>query len=234
MKSGSEISTPFFVVAIVIGMCFFLTPGARAQVAPQMIITWQAYGSYVPPQYKDKSLPNQESKLTASLELLLNGKPINLSGQTIYWYLNDSLIDSGVGEQYIIFSPFGTAPAFLNLEAELPSYNGNLLIHQIQIPLVSPKAVIEAPHPTGQFFGNPITLQGTPYFFYTSDPATLSYAWSVNGQTSAAAENPQTLQISLDPATPSGSSLNISLAITNPNDSLSGNDSTNVIYVKQL
>jgi len=207
----------------------------RAQSAtPQMIVTWQAYGSYVPPQYGGKALPNQESRLTASLELLLNGKPIDLSNQTVYWYLNDVLIDSDTGAQYIVFSPFGTPPAFLNLRAELPNYNGTLLIHDVEIPLVSPKAVIETPHPQGQFSGNSLTIQGTPYFFYTSDPGALSYGWSVNGQTSAGAENPQILRIELPLATPSGSSFAVSLTITNPNDNTFENDSTNVVYVKQL
>ena len=199
-----------------------------------MVVTWQAYGSYIPPQYADKALPNQESKLTASLTLLVNGKLVDLSGQTIYWYLNDVLIASGIGKQYIVFSPFGTAPAYLTLKAELPSYNGNILIHEVQIPLISPKAIIEAPHPTGQFSGNPITLEATPYFFYTGNPGTLSYTWSVNGQTSAAAEDPQTLQLNIDPATPSGSSFDVLLTIIDPNSSMTGDDSTNVVYVKQL
>ncbi len=208
---------------------------ARAQsTEPQMVITWKAYGSYVPPTYADKALPNQESRLTASLMLLSNGKPVDLSYQTIYWYLNNTLISSGIGDQSIIFSPFGKAPAFLNLEAELPSYNGATLTHSIQIPLVNPKAVIEAPHPSGQSSENPVVLQGTPYFFYVSDPGELSYTWSVNGQNPSAAENPQTLQISLDPSTPSGSSLNIGLTIANPNDRTSAQDSTTVIYIKQL
>lgn len=221
------------LAAIIFAAALSLSVHAQS-ATPQMVVTWQAYGSYVPPGYADKALPNQESEITASLALILNGKSIDLSRQTIYWYLDNTLIGSGVGKQYIIFSPFGTAPAFLTLEAELPSYNGSLLIHQIQIPLVNPKAVIEAPHPSGQFSGNPITIRGTPYFFYISDPKTLSYSWLVNDQTSASAENPQTLQINLDPATPSGSLLDISLTITNPNDSMSSGDSTDVVYVKQL
>jgi hypothetical protein len=220
------------IVSVILTMAFSLK--TNAQAVPQMIVTWQAYGSYIPPGYADKALPNQESELMASLTLLSNGKPVDLSNQTIYWYLDDTLIGNSIGEQHIIFSPFGTAPAFLTLKAELPNYNGTLLIHQIQIPLISPKAVIEAPHPASQFSENPITLQGTPYFFYVSDPSALSYTWSVNDQASAAAENPQTLQINLDPATPSGSSFNVSLTIINSQDSVSGNDSTNVVYVKQL
>ena len=229
-----RIKTSWFIFVAVI-FILALSRGANAQSASlQMVITWQAYGSYVPPGYADKALPNQEAKLMASLELLSNGKPADLSGQTIYWYLNNTLIGNSIGEQHIVFSPFGTAPAFLTLKAELPSYNGNLLIQEIQIPLVDPKAVIEAPHPTGQFSKNPITLQGVPYFFYVSDPDALSYAWSVNGQTSAATENPQTLQLNLDPTTPSGSSFSASLIITDPNSSAKSSDSTNVVYVKQL
>jgi len=207
---------------------------AQSAGSPQMVVTWQAYGSYVPAKYADKALPNQSSRLTATLELIVNGKPVDLSGQTVYWYLNDNLTSSGAGKQYVVFSPFGTAPSFLTLEAELPSYNGNILTHDVQIPLVDPKAVIEAPHPSGQFSTNPITLQGIPYFFFTSDPGTLSYAWSVNGQTATAAENPQTLQINLGPTTPSGSSLLVALTINNSNNSMTGNDSTNVVYLKQL
>jgi hypothetical protein len=235
MRIGFKIFLlPLFILVIFSAAFFSPAQIASAQATPQMVVTWQAYGSYIPPSYHDKALPNQESKLTASLALFLGGKLIDLSQQTIYWYLNDVLIASGVGKQYIIFSPFGTAPAYLTLKAELPSYNGNILIHEVQIPLISPKAVIEAPHPSGQFSGNPIILTATPYFFYTADPGTLSYVWSVNSQTSAAAENPQTLQLNIDPATPSGSFFDVLLTITDPNSLMSGDDSTNIVYVKQL
>jgi len=232
MRNKIKIFSLILVVAAV-AAAFYSNTNAQS-ATPQMVVTWQAYGSYVPPQYSGKALPNQESELTASLELLLNGKPVDLSKQTIYWYLNNVLIDTGTGNQYVVFSSIGTPPAFLTLKAELPSYNGNLLMHEIEIPLVSPKAVIEAPHPSGQLSGNPITLQGTPYFFYVSDPGMLSYVWSVNNRTSSSTENPQTLNINIDPSISSGSSLDTSLTITNQSDSMSADNSTDIIYVKQL
>ncbi len=232
MKVQGKIFLSIFTGAI---LAFSLFPRANAQTAsPQMVVTWKAYGSYIPPEYGDKALPNQESRLTASLDLLVDGYPVNLSGQTIYWYLNDNLIDSGVGDQSIIFPTLGTAPGFLTLKAELPSYNGNILVHEIQIPFITPKAVIEAPHPSGQFSGNPIVLQGTPYFFYISNPGSLAYSWAVNGQTATAAENPQTLQMSIDPSTQSGATFTVTLSITNPGDGANANDSTSVVYIKQL
>lgn len=234
MRISSKIFLPLFVVVAVFGVLSLFALKTNAQSASQMVITWHAYGSYVPPSYTGKAIPNQESKISATLALVANGKPVNLSGQTIYWYLNDTLIGGGVGDTYVVFSPFGTAPAYLTLRAEIPSYNGNLLLHDVSIPLFSPKTVIEATHPSASFTNDPITLQGTPYFFYISDASALSYVWSVNGQTPAAAENPDVLQMNIDPSTPSGSSFETSLTITNPNDHVSADDSTNIIYVKSL
>jgi hypothetical protein len=120
----------------------------------------------------------------------------------------------------------------MTLKVELPNYNGNLLLHAIQIPLMQPKAVIEAQHVNGQFSANPLTLAGTPYYFNIASPSALSYQWSVNGQSPATAENPQTLQISIDAAAPSGSAFAVSLNIANPANSMSAADSANLTYVK--
>ena len=234
MRISLKFSFFSFLVIVLLGTFSLLASKTSAQAIPQMAITWHAYGSYIPSGYLGKALPNQESKISASLALIINGRSIALSGQTVYWYLNDTLIGGGTGKTYIIFSPLGTAPAYLTLRAEIPSYNGNLLMHDVQIPLINPNAVIEASHPSEQFMGTNIVLRGVPYFFYVSDPSTLSYSWSVNGETSAAKENPDVLQMNIDPSTPSGSSFNTSLTIRNTNDNTSGNDSTNIIYIKQL
>lgn len=205
-----------------------------AALGPQFLVTWQAAGSYVPPGYPDKALPNQISQISASVELISNGHLADLSGQTIYWYENDILIGGGQGTQHIVFPPIGTAPNSITLKVELPSYNGAFLIHETQIPLVQPKAVIEAQHPEGQFSNNPLLLQATPYFFNTSDPSSLAYAWSVNGASPSTAENPTILQANISPSTPSGSAFTISLTITNPADKMTANDSTELTYTKQL
>ena len=232
MKIKGRMILSIFAGAILV---FSLFSQTNAQTtSPQMVVTWKAYGSYIPPGYGDKALPNQESRLTATLDLLVNGYPANLSNQTIYWYLNNNLIDSGIGDQSIIFPTLGTAPGFFTLKAELPNYGGATLIHEVQIPFITPKAVIEAPHPSGQFSSNPIVLQGTPYFFYVSDPGALSYSWAVNGQTATTAENPQTLQMSVDPSTQSGATFTVTLSIVNPGDGANANDSTSVVYIKQL
>lgn len=223
-------------IAVIIGIFavigLFLKSQAQTTADPQFLMTWTAEGSYVPPNYIGKALPSQASRITASLALIANGQQLNLKNQTIYWYLNDTLIGGGKGAQNISFSPFGGAPNFMTLKVELPSYNGNLLLHAIQIPLVQPKAVIETQHVNGQFSANPLTLTGTPYYFNVRTPSELSYQWTVNGNQPSTSENPETLQVNLDPSTPQGTSLAISLRINNPSDSMSAVDSTNLTYVK--
>jgi hypothetical protein len=209
---------------------------ARAQTAdqPQMLITWAAQGSYVPPEYPDKALPNTTSKITASLELVSGGGVVNLSDQTIYWYENDTKIGGGQGVGSILFSPFGGAPSFVFLKAEIPSYNGNVLMHVVQIPIVQPKAVIETNHPESRFRTNPLNLRGTPYFFNVSDPSSLSYVWSVNGMSPTAAIDPQVLELSVSPGTPSGSTFAATLSVADPKMQMGATDSTNLTYAPQL
>lgn len=233
MPSSGILKKAAVVFALLAAAVLFQKTHAQTAASPQFLMTWQARGSYVPPGYVGKALPNQESRITASLALVSPaGAQLNLQNKTIYWYLNDTLIGGGVGVQTISFSPFGGAPNFMTLKAELPNYNGNLLLHAIQIPLMQPKAVIEAQHVNGQFSANPLTLVGTPYYFNVSDPSALSYQWSVNGLAPTTAENPQTLQINLDASTPSGSAFAISLAVTNAADSMSAADSVNLTYIK--
>ncbi len=233
MPPNSVLKKIITVIGLLGVIVLFQTTHAQTAAQPQFWITWTAHESYVPPGYVGKALPNQASRITASLALIsASGQQLNLNNQTIYWYLNDTLIGGGTGVQTISFTPFGGAPNFMTLKVELLSYNGNLLLHSIQIPLIQPKAVIEAQHVNGQFSTNLLTLVGTPYYFNVSDPSALSYQWSVNGQAPATAENPQILQINLDSGTPSGLSFAVALTITNPADSMSAADSTNLTYVK--
>ena len=215
-----------------------LAPAARAQTAassPTFLITWKTTGSYIPSFYAGKALPTYGSKITASLELIsAQGKALNLSGQTIYWYANDNLIGGGVGVQQVTFPPLGDAPNNLNLRVTIPNYNGSYLIHAINIPMVKPETVIYAPYPNGQFSQNPISVMALPYFFNISDPSGLAYTWSVNGQNGSNAENPEAAQITLPSGTQSGTALDVSLSVKNPNDSTIATASANLTYESRL
>jgi hypothetical protein len=230
------------VIAVTIfslGLVLFYPAGislthAQTASSPTFLVTWKAINSYVPSFYRGKALPSYGSKITASLELISNGKVIDISGQTIYWYLNEVLVGGGTGVQQVTFSPFGLPPNSLTLNVELPQYNGQYLTHSIQIPLVSPVSVIYAPYPNNTFSTNPITLNALPYFFNTASAADLSYSWSVNGQTGTNTESPQEAQITLPQGTPSGTSVAVSLSITNPVGSTVATANQSLTYQSQL
>ncbi len=230
----------FIAIALVSGGTFLLaTPAAHAQTtadtSPTFLITWKTTGSYIPSFYIGKALPTYGSQITASLELVSpQGKILNLSGQTIYWYVNNALVGGGVGIQHVTFPPIGDAPNTANLRVTIPNYNGAYLIHAINIPMVLPETVIYAPYPNGQFTQNPLTVQAIPYFFNIANPSGLSYTWSVNGQTGSNAENPETAQITLPQGTQSGTSVTASLSVENPNDSTIATANANLTYESQL
>ena len=218
---GSSVTIAVFLLLIV--------PQAHA-ANPQFLVTWKATGSYIPSAYIGKALPTYGSEITASLEMISNGKMINLSGQTIYWYLNSTLLGGGVGAQTITFPPLGEAPNAMVLEVDLPNYNGAFLIDTVAIPMVEPQAVIYAPYPSGQFSSNPVTIAAIPYFFNIGSPDNLSYSWSVNSQTGSNAENPEQAEITLPAGTTAGTSFAVSLSVENPGDSTQATAAENLIY----
>ncbi|HVM77310.1 MAG TPA: hypothetical protein VMU07_04115 [Candidatus Paceibacterota bacterium] len=201
---------------------------------PQFFITWKASGSYAPSGFSGKVLPTYGSQITASLELISGGVPLDLSGQKIFWYVNETLIGGGLGAQSITFPPIGQAPTSMTLKVELPSYRGATLIKTILIPMVPPQVVLVAPYPGGQFSANPVTLTAIPYFFNVTSSASLSYRWTVNGQSSANAENPQIAQVALPNGTAAGTSFPISVTISNAKDSTQAVATQNLVYQPSL
>lgn len=222
--------------AALIGSAAVAAP-ARAQSvsSPQFIVTWKTSGSYVPSFYPGKALPTYGSSITAYLELLSNGRLVDLSSQTIYWYLDENLVGGGVGVQSVTFPPYGEPPSTLDLKVVIPSFNGSYLVHQVEIPMVDPQAVIYAPYPGNQFTSDTATVDAIPYFFNVSNISGLTFAWSANNTAGASnAENPQEAQISIPADTPSGSLLSLSLTITNPNDSTAASATQYLTYQSVL
>lgn len=214
----------------------FPIASAYAQTAssPRMFVTWKATGDYAPIFYQGKILPSYGSKITASLEVIANGKPVDLSSQEIYWYQDEVSLGGGTGVQQMTFTPFGTPPSTLDLTVTLPQYPGGSLSQDVEIPFVDPVAVIYAPFPNDEFSTNPVTLTALPFFFDTSSTSDLSFTWAVNGQTGSNAEDPQVANISLPQGTPGGTSIDVSLSIENPVGSTAATEDESLTYQNQL
>jgi len=225
----------FYIASLlfVFSFVFFGFTKAQSLQQPQFLFSWRASNSYVPSFYNGKDLPGSQSQITASFELISGGKVVNIANQSIYWYLDDVLIGGGAGVQQITFSPFGTAPASEDLRVELPSYPGDYLIHEVNIPVMNPLVVINSPYPNNQFSGTNATATALSYFFNTQ-AANLSFVWSVNGQSGSNAENPDILQINMPAKTPSGSTIAISLQVQNSQNNQSADTSEDLTYQNQL
>ena len=215
---------------------FFSLAGAHAQTAssPQFLVTWKASGSHIPSFYAGKALPTLGSKITASLELVSNGKLVNLNSQNIYWYEDEVLVGGGQGVQQVTFSPFGAPPGSLILDVELPQYSGGYLTYAVNIPFVNPVAVIYAPYPAHEFSTDLLAVQGLPFFFYATSSDNLFYSWSVNGQTGSSTENPQVADITVPQGTPGGTNVGVSLSISNLSKSTVATANQNFTFQNQL
>jgi hypothetical protein len=231
----------FAIFTLPAALCFlfllftFLKPVHAQQAQPQFLFSWHAGNSYVPSSYKGKILPGTHSQITASFELVSGGSIVSVKNQSIYWYLDDTLIGGGVGVQQITFSPFGSAPEMETLRVELPKYAGGYLIHQTTIPIMNPSVVIDIPYPGGQFSETNATATALAYFF-NIPAADLSFLWSINGQSglNTNAGSSDVAQINIPSGTPSGSTIALSLQAQNPQNGQSANASGNLIYQKQL
>jgi hypothetical protein len=223
----------FFIFSAVL---FFSLKSASAQTAspPQFLVTWKASNSYIPAFYQGKALPAPGSKITASLELISNGKILDISSQNIYWYVDEVLVGGGAGVQQVTFPPFGAPPSSLILEVDLPQYADGSLSHTINIPFVEPLAVIAAPYPNQEFSSNPLAVEGIPFFFNATSSDNLLFNWTVNGQTGSSAENPQVADITLPQGTQSGTNINISLSIKGIVGSTIATADQNLTFQNQL
>lgn len=232
MKNDNLKPKIVILLAALASSLFIAAPLSYAQTAtnkPQVILTWKAL-TYTPPDFMGKILPTSNSRMAASVALVDGGRIVDISRETIYWYLNDNFLNGSVGLQDVSFNvPNATGGAF-DLRAEITTYSKGNQLKTVSVPVVNPEAVIELPFPSGIFYSSLISLFGQPYFFNVDDPSKLNFAWSVNGQTPSGAENPQSLNIKFG-SVPSGSNLYVSLRIQNPSNQFeSGAKSANLTY----
>lgn len=208
-----------FLKILFIGLFLSLLAFVRAdaQVAgPQAFITWKAKG-YAPTNYTGKILPGSNSPILANVEVFSGGKVINLSALTIYWYLNDRLLDRGVGLQAASFrTPQSINGGTIILRVEIPDYPGGGITSSVNIPLVTPTVVLWSPYPQDKLNSQSVQVSVLPYFFTVPDISFLTFSWAVNGKDVQTTENPQVLQVNVAQGAAPGSALDIKVSVANP------------------
>ncbi|MBM3256880.1 MAG: hypothetical protein FJY98_00920 [Candidatus Liptonbacteria bacterium] len=195
----------------------------HAQSAPQVIISWRA-STFTPAGYLGKPLPTAESRIEASVEALQNGRLIDLSKETIYWYVDNNFVSGGTGIHSTFFRtpPLKFSP--ISLRVEIPTLKEGV-IKGITIPVVFPEAVMQTPSTP---LRPPLALKGLPFFFNVDFAEILSFDWIVNGEKAAASGEPDVLTIKTVPA---GAALNVTLSIYNPFSEIEAAKKANTLII---
>jgi hypothetical protein len=196
-------------------MTVLMTRGVAGQSSgAEMHITWHAQ-TYAPPTYTGKLLPTAGARVTASVFAIQNGKLLDLTGKTIYWYVDDEFIEGSGNKQTVEFRvPKDKNGTVAELMVRLPDTAGGL-VNSLDIPIVAPQVAIDAPFPRGVVAGPSFRVRARAYFFNTPSPAFLAYSWSVNGKESPA-EDPENLAVSIEPDSTPGLPIRLSLNVKNP------------------
>lgn len=213
-----------FLLGALLFVAASIKGGAQTQ-SPQVIITWKAT-SYAPPGYAGKVLPGPGSPMLASVQILDKGKIADLTGKTIRWYLDGSLIRTSTGNPHVTFAaPERAAPSSFELSMQIPGYQidatrSELLFSTIIVPLAAREVVIEAPYPERRFRGASFAVTGVPYFFNVREPAALNFSWTVNGKAVTSTEDKELLEVRFTKAPAANTSVNVGLIVRDPSEDL--------------
>jgi hypothetical protein len=150
-------------------------------------LTWESDG-FVPIDYQGKALVSDMGIIKVSIQpFIYSNGYIDVGNLEFRWYLNDEYEREGVGLSDFRFRANKYSLRNYSVRVEIVFPNNNIIIEEIEIPVVSPKAVIS---PNGvehslkegilNVLGNEVSLTAIPYFF-GGTVNFLKYTWFVNG-----------------------------------------------------
>lgn len=181
-----------------------------------IILTWQANNFY-PADYQGKSEAALSSPVSVSATVLENGKFINPSDFEFFWYLDNSLLNRGVGMDEIIFNADKLEGGEYFIRTVMVR-EGERLEGSITIPAGSRELVIENPRPSNIVkLGERVELEAIPYFFNVNILDELSFFWSVDNVDN---ENQRTNYLTLDIGNSSslrGTNISVTGSVINEN-----------------
>jgi len=195
-----------------------VTVQQRVSLAPMELLMFWGTNTYTPMAYHGKALPVPGSTVVVSVEAVKNGTLTSLGGQTVRWYLNDRLFNSGSGLQSVAIKVPQQNAGFFAVRVELPDATVEPSVKTITVPVVQPSVVIVAPFADATVHGTAATLFAAPYFFNMKAAASAFFAWTVDGEVTAPTEHPGELQLSL----PGTGSQDVSVGLTATNKLVGG------------
>lgn len=218
---------------LVFNLCFWLLVFgfglfAKAQTNSQVIIAWQAQ-DFSPAEYQGKTLPSLGSNIKLSLELVIQNKLQDLSKADIIWYADGKLLGRALGLKQTNFTANKGATDSYFIRAVI-NYKSQTYEGAINLPIVSPKIIIEIPSPADNFIISEKNIfQASPYFFNINNMKDLSFNWSVNNQIT---KGSNLLELDITPPFPSNQNFDIKVAAQNLNNKLEFSSKEINLHVK--
>jgi len=211
LKSTSVLFQFIIVFTVIIFSLFFFSHNSSAQNSDNLLVSWQAQ-NYAPLEFTGKILPTRETTIELGVDLLVNGKIVDLSKHSIRWLVNNEEEALGTGLQSISF----TFPAHVGgeqrVKAVVLNYRGEDLEKTISVPVVDPEVIIRSTVQNKTIAPGEVEFHALPYFFNVTSLQDIFLQWQANGVKTTA--NTPILVLDLSDA-PSGDVLNLSLNALN-------------------
>jgi hypothetical protein len=195
----------------------FFIPANAQQTTPQFLVSWQS-NSFAPSWFKGKVFPTTGSQIIVKFDLIDGGKIADLSKTAVRWYVNNNLIlneKNGLGIKTYSFFANDYVGAKTNVRISIPDYKGSVLDSVLDIPVVNPEVVINAPYFDKIISAGKLDLEAIPLFFNVNNLSSLSFSWAANGQPTTITGNPF-LGLNIDAGImSSGSGIDLSAMVKN-------------------
>jgi hypothetical protein len=195
-----------------------LTNRASAQTANSLIITWEA-NNYFPADFPGKAMITPGTPVTAAVEEISGNKLVNLASVQINWFINDKLVQSGLGLKSITFTANPDSNGLVTIQVQIQAPAGSLT-DSVSILATAPFSVIDYPSIAKTLpAGENVTFTAWPYFFNVDSLSQLTFTWQLNGQTITSGNNQLLVQVNV-PQTGSQSMLPVTLTTQNSKNPL--------------
>lgn len=195
-----------------------LSHASAQQTSEEVMLTWRAE-TYVPADYAGRVLPARGASVTASVELLDNGRLVDLSGKKINWIVDRQILGSGIGLKTFTFTIPDFASERVRLVARITKSRGVSLEKSADLPVKKPEAVIDIPYPSRTAKERDIRLYALPYFFPIKSLEEISFLWRANDDRSSSPTGlDNELLISVPEAVAQTTGFFIDLMVSSPQD----------------
>lgn len=208
------------LIAAIIVLVWLFATSAAAQSELTFLTSWKAY-NFIPPGFNGKAMPlSRGTTIDVAFEVLENGKIVDISRNTVKFFVNGRKRQEGNGLRRFRFITLDGKSA-QEIKIVVLNARGDVRFeNRFTIPTVSPEVAIYPPRTQNIIEKGLNSFQAIPYFFNIARINDLNFIWTVNGVSpSEATAAPDRLELTVPQDYPSGASITLNVVgqnIVNP------------------